>query len=469
MNKPLIPYFTRKQSSLAIIGFVIILLVCIVLFFTRSLPLLWIAFAFFEVLGFFFFASLLGRSWHDIPPKQFLQRLFGTALFIRLVWVVSSYFFFEYQTGIPFEFAAGDSLFYHEVGSALAERGLGQINEIAGDVSLPDRGFPIYLSLIYSVFGDHVIIPRIINAILGAWTCILVYRLSKRNFGETVARIAGILLLLAPMFVYFSGLHLKETLMIFLLLTFLERADWVLRKRSLKVTDLIILSLVGVSLYFFRTVLFFSVLFALFSTLLLSSRGNRTIMNRAFIGIWIVVVLWIFFSAQIIGELEYLTGNINIQETNLQWRAVREGGNRLATYGSSLLFAPFMLMVPFPTLVNIETQQEIMMLSGAYYTKNIISFFVLTALILIIKEKAYRKHILILSFILIYLAILTKSSFSLSGRFHMPLMPFYMILAAYGIVNFYRIGRRYYITYIILMAVVIIAWNWFKLAGRGII
>lgn len=469
MNKPLIPYFTRKQSSLAIIGFVFILLLCIVMFFTRSLPLMWVAFALLEVIGFFFFASLLGRSWFDIPRRQFLQRLFGTALFIRLVWVVASYFFFEHQTGIPFEFAAGDSLFYHEVGSALAERGIGQINEIAGDVSLPDRGFPIYLSLIYSVFGDHVIIPRIINAILGAWTCVFVFQLTRRNFGDKVARIAGILLLLAPMLIYLTGLHLKETVMIFLLVTFMERADWILRKRSLKFTDLIILSLLGISLYFFRTVLFFSALFSVFSVILLSAKGNRTILNRAFIGIWIVVVLWIFFSAQIIGELEYLTGNINIQETNLQWRAVREGGNRLATYGSSLLFAPFMLMVPFPTLVNIETQQEIMMLSGAYYTKNIISFFVLTALILIIKEKTYRKHILILSFILIYLAILTKSSFSLSGRFHMPLMPFYMILAAYGIVNFYRFGRRYYIPYIVLVAAVIIVWNWFKLAGRGII
>lgn len=469
MKKLLLPYFPRKYSNMAILGFVALLLVSIPLFLGKSMPLIWIVFALVEVLGFFYFTSLLGRSWYSYSEKKYKQQLFGSAFILRLIWVVASYFFFEFKTGIPFEFAASDSLFYHEVGSAIAERGIGQINEIIGDVGLADRGFPIYLSFLYTIFGDYVIIPRIINAILGAWTCLFVYKLAQRNFGETTARIAGILMLLAPMLIYFTGLHLKETLMIFLLVVFLERTDWVLRKKSLKLTDLILLSLVGISLYFFRTVLFFSVLFAVFSAIMLTSRGKNTALKRITIGVWLIVVLWTFFSAQITGELQYLSENINTKEASLQYRAAREGGNRLATYGSSLLFAPFMLVVPFPTIVNIETQQEIMMLSGAYFTKNIISFFVLIALILIIKEKIYRKYLLILSFILIYVVILAKSSFSLSGRFHLPLMPFYMILAAYGITNFFRIGKRYYIPYIVFIVMAVIAWNWFKLAGRGII
>ena len=469
MKKIITPYLPRKYSNLAIIGFTVLLLICIVFYIKNALPVIWIAFAFAEVIGFFYFANILTRVWYNIPEKAFMNRLFATGFILRLFWVVSAYFFFEYQTGIPFEFDAGDSRFYHDIASITAKEGLDKINDVMGEVGIPDRGFPVYLSIIYTFFDDYVIIPRIINAILSAWTCLLVYKLGSRNFGEKTGRIAGILTMLAPMMIYFTGLHLKETVMIFILMVFMERADLVLRDKRIKISDLIILTLLGGSLFFFRTVLFFSVLFAVFSTILLSSRGSSFFIKRMVIGIWILVVLWMFFSAQIKGELDYLTGNIDIQETNLQWRAVREGGNRLATYGSSLLFAPFMLIAPFPTLVNIETQQEIMMLSGAYFIKNILAFFVITALIIIIKNREYRKYMFILSFLLIYLAILTKSSFSLSGRFHLPLFPFYMILAAYGITNIHSFGKKYYIPYILLIALIIIGWNWFKLAGRGII
>jgi hypothetical protein len=60
------------------------------------------------------------------------------------------------------------------------------------------------------------------------------------------------------------------------------------------------------------------------------------------------------------------------------------------------------------------------------------------------------------------------SGFALSERFHLPAVPFLLILASYGINKFNKSTKRYYITYLLVVSVLIIAWNWFKLAGRGL-
>jgi hypothetical protein len=64
---------------------------------------------------------------------------------------------------------------------------------------------------------------------------------------------------------------------------------------------------------------------------------------------------------------------------------------------------------------------------------------------------------------------LAQSSFALSERFHLPALPFLIILAAYGITNINYKNHKYYIPYLLLIGIIIIAWNAFKLAGRGIV
>ena len=87
-------------------------------------------------------------------------------------------------------------------------------------IGISDRGFPIYLSLVYYLLGDSVIIPRLINAVLGAMTVVFTYNLARRNYGENVARIAAIMAMLMPNLIYYCGVHLKETLMVFIVVAF---------------------------------------------------------------------------------------------------------------------------------------------------------------------------------------------------------------------------------------------------------
>lgn len=465
--KSIVPYLPRHYTQLAIIAFVIVLSFCFIFFRGSALPLLWIVFAFIEVIGFFYFAHVLTKKWSSISERSFRHKLFGIALILRLIWVVFSYYFFLFQTGVPFVFSAGDSMMYHDAGNSILFHGFNNLDSALWGLGTSDRGFPFYLGVLYYVFGNYVIIPRIINALIGAWSSILIYQIAKRNFGEHAGRIAGILAMLLPNFIYYAGLHLKEPLMVFILIAFMERADFLLHGNRITIINLTLIGMLGASLFFFRTVLGLSAIFALFSALILSKKMSVNWMNRIMISFWFLLVIWFFLSARIQGEINYYLQGQDQQEANMQFRAAREGGNTMATYGSTVAFVPFMFLAPFPTFVNIETQQQQMLLSGGYFVRNIYAFFVILALILLTKRKMLRKHILILSFVFMYLFILAKSSFAISERFHMPVVPFLLILAAFGITQIHLKNKKYFLPYIILVIILVIGWNWFKLAGRG--
>ena len=466
-----IPYLPKSFANKAIVVFIIVLGLCTIFFHKAQLPWLWVVFSSVEVLAFFFFTYKLTKDWASIPVSGFIRKLFLYSFFIRVVWVIFSYFFFIAQTGEPFDFVMADSYGYHSwavaASDTFSEKGFGQFFESGTGYS--DLGYPMYLTAVYLIFGQSIIMARLFFALWSALTCILIYKLARRNFGETAGRIAGIMAMLLPNFIYYTGLHLKEPLMVFLIVAFIERADYLLHGNRITIFNLVLTGLLGASLFFFRTVLGLSAIFALFSALVLSKRMTVDWMNRIIISFWFLLIIWFFLSARIQGEINYYITEQDKQGVNMQFRAAREGGNTLASYGTTVVFLPFMFMAPFPTFVNIEVQQQQMLLAGSYFVRNIYSFFVVLALILFFKRKILRKHILILSFIFAYLFILAKSSFAISERFHMPVVPFLLILAAYGITQINYKNKKYYIPYLIFVVILIIGWNWFKLAGRGVI
>ena len=461
-------YFPRYYFQLAIMAFFVVLSMCFIVFQGKFLPLLWLGFAILEVVGFFYFLHVFSKNWRPLPEKVFRNKLFVMSLILRLVWVIFSFFFFQYHTGQAFTFGAADSITYHNAANSILYHGYGNLGSGLWGMAPSDWGFPFYLSLIYSLFGNYVIIPRIINAFLSASTVILIYNIGKRNFGESAGRIASIMAMLLPNFIYYTGLHLKETVMVFLIVALIERADNLVQKRQITGPNILLIFLLGASLFFFRTVLGFSAVFALFSGLLLSRNLGVNWLNKAFISFWFVIIIWFFMSARIEREFNYYYQSQDQQEANMKFRAAKAQGNTLATYGTTIVFLPFMFIAPFPTFINIEIQQQQMLLSGGYFVRNIYAFFVILALILMYKRKLLRKYVLLLSFIMSYLFILAKSSFAISERFHMPVVPFLLILAAFGITQINPKNTKYYQPYIALIIIIIIGWNWFKLVGRGV-
>jgi 4-amino-4-deoxy-L-arabinose transferase-like glycosyltransferase len=80
-------------------------------------------------------------------------------------------------------------------------------------------GYPLFLALIYALFDRTLIAVQVIQAVLGAATCVLTYSLGRRFFSERVALLAAVLLAVYPGHVYMSWRILGEGLYMLLLVT----------------------------------------------------------------------------------------------------------------------------------------------------------------------------------------------------------------------------------------------------------
>jgi 4-amino-4-deoxy-L-arabinose transferase-like glycosyltransferase len=373
------------------------------------------------------------------------------------------------MTGQPFEFEAADAAGYHNEAiwmSQVIKDGQWNVFWEYYHDRLSDMGYPLYLAVVYSVFGQAIIIARIIKAILSSITVVLIYKIASRNFGEKTGRMAGVLAFLYPNLIYYCGLHVKETEMVFILSLFMERADFLLRSKKFSYLLLIWVVLLGASLYFFRAVLAYSVFIALALALLFSSRRVLKFKKKMLFIFTTIIIIGLLTSSSILAEaFDFWEARTSNQSLSLE---VRTQTNVFSKYASALIFAPFVFIAPFPTLVDIESQQNHMLLGGAFYVKNILAFFVIIALVSLLKKQAWRKHVLILAFLVTYLSILAMSKYAIVERFHMPALSVHIMLTAYGISQLNRKNVEFFKYYLFIIALFIIGWNWMKLAGRGL-
>lgn len=448
-----------------------LLLFCNILFFSHILSFIWWIFGIVEVVGFFYFSNLLTKQWDTLSPKTFTKRLFTTALIIRVIWVIFSYFFFIQMTGKPFEFGAADAEMYHKTaveGASKLLNGDFNISDFFPAFDISDRGYPIYLSFIYYLTGNSLFIARILKAILSAISCIFIYKLAARSFNESVGRMTAIFCMLMPNLIFYTGLHMKETEMLFLTVWFVERADFLIRSKQFNVINVATPLLLATSLFFFRTVLGVTAFFSVFTALLFTSTRVLGMGKRVVLIVWVLMTVGYFIGGRISTEVELVWINRNNnQKQSMEYRSTGKIGNKLTKYASSAVFAPAIILIPLPTIIETPNQENMKSINGGNYVKNIMAFFVLFAMFLIIKEKKWRDYTLIGSFMFGYLMVIAFSKFAASERFHLPALPFLLTFAAYGISRATNDTKKYFKIYLVLIFIAIVAWSWFKLAGRG--
>ncbi len=486
-NSNILAYIPKRVTSWAMLTYLAAICCCNILFASHMLHWQWWFFGAIEVLGFFYFANRLSKGWFYLKPLHFTQKIFWTALFLRALWVVISYVLYQNWTGTAFSIDASDELFYNDVAQYAANMMRNGDWNIYSNIyeysnkkaAFSDMGYPIYLTFIYWIFGGSIVIARLIKAILGAWTVVLMYKLTSRNFGEQVGRMTAIMCILMPNLIYYCGFQLKEVEMVFLCILFAERADFLLRKGKLAFMPTAALMLIPAVMFTIRTALAAVMVMAFFCALLLSSERIVSWGRRA-----LLLTLALVFAGVV------LTTSTNIgkdiltmwqtrgsgQQANMEWRAERKDAaeglsNHFARYAGAAVFAPMIFTIPFPTMNEVPGQENQKMIHGGNFVKNIISFFTIAALFILLFSGDWRKYVLPLAILCGYLVVLVFSNFAHSERFHLPIVPFTLMFAAYGISKMNEVWwiKKYYPHWCALMFVAAIAWNWFKLAGRGMI
>ena len=332
LRKSELPFFPRFCSSRAIICYVVTLILVSAVFFNYAMPFQFMMFGLVSVLIFFVYANKLTMGWQKSDPNRFAKKMFITALMIRLSYVVFIYFYYIQMTGIPHMYWAADSLFYHEMAALWYDEGIDSFMWVLNEcVDYSDSGYCWWLGMEYALFGTNVLPSRLIKCLIDSFSCVLIYSLAGRNFGERTARIAGVFYMLMPNTWYYCGVTLKETEMAFLTILFVERADLAMRSPKIKLKDMLIPLLIIVVMFTFRTALAAVLTAALAAALFLSSQKQiqtwKKILFAAIFGVWMFATVGV----ELVQEAQMMwEGKAENQESGYQWRAARENGNAFA-------------------------------------------------------------------------------------------------------------------------------------------
>lgn len=467
----MIPYFPRQIGQKGVYIYLGSLLAVSLLFLDYAMSLTYLLLNAVWVVGFFLLSSAFSKKWKVLPPKVFARNVFLVALGLRFLWVAISYVYYTIETGVPFEFSAADSLWYYEESMGNRNASISGIWNylFVNTDSVSDSGYVFYLSLLSKITGESVILPRFVNAVFSAFTCVLIYWLAQRNIGEEGGRIAAVFACLMPNFIHYCGLHLKEALMLFLVVAFLERTDYLLRSRKYNVWTLLVPVLLLASLFTFRTVLGIACALAFATAVVFTNTSVVGRGKRAMIIAWGVVAVFALAGGVVRNEVE---GLLEDRETNQEAKRELQSarGNQWAKYATGTVMAPMMFVLPFPTMVDVDEQYNQQMLSGGNFVRNYFGGFVLLAVFsAVFTKKNWRNLSLIGSYVIAYLGIVSASGFANSERFLLPGLPVLLILAAYGITLLdaknYRIVKRWFW----VVPVMIVGWAIFKLGSRGLL
>ena len=467
----MIPFFPNQISSKGIYLYLGALAAVSLLFFQYAMSLTYIIMGIVWVVSFFLLSSLCSKKWKDIPKKELLRNLFLTALGLRVVWVIFSYIFYTIKTGMPFEFDAADAFGYWADAAWLATEKWSTIQNyvFTSREGISDSGYLFYLTMLYKVIGPNIFITRIIKALISSATVLLIYNLAKRNIGEEGGRMAAIFACFMPNLIIYCGLHLKETEMIFLMVAYLERADYLLRNRKYNVFTIAIPTLLALSLFTFRTVLGAAAIFSFVTAIVFSTSQVVGRSKRIIIIAWGVLAATVLAGGTITTEVEgYWENRDTNQDLKREHQTLR--GNQWAKYATGTVMAPMMFVLPFPTMVDVEQQYNQQIMSGGNYVRNFLGVFVIIAVFnAIFITKNWRNLSLIGSFVIAYLGIISTSGFSNSERFLLPGLPCLLIMAAYGVTLLNGKSYRFVKIWYYVVPVMALAWAYFKVGSRGLL
>jgi len=138
-----------------------------------------------------------------IPVRSssfWLAVIIAAAFLLRLTWILVS----EWQP-LPDD----DAFRYDFAARALAD-GRGYIHLNGEPTAFWPPGYPLLLALVYTIFGQHVIVAQLLNVAMGTATVVLVFLIGRRTLDERAAFIGAAIVAGFPSLIFFTGVTLSE-------------------------------------------------------------------------------------------------------------------------------------------------------------------------------------------------------------------------------------------------------------------
>ncbi len=132
--------------------------------------------------------------------------IFSLALIVRLAYAVPQN-----------DAIKGDACVYDALAVSLS-RGDGYVNYNGGAHSLYPPLYPFFLSVIYKFFGHSYAAVRVVQSIIGAFSCVLIFLIGKKMHSFALGAISGFFSIFYLPFIKSAGRLLSELLFTFFLL-----------------------------------------------------------------------------------------------------------------------------------------------------------------------------------------------------------------------------------------------------------
>lgn len=480
VNRPPLYYLPRNIATQCTTMYFVALILCSVLFTNQALPLWIMTIGGISVIIFFMGSAQMTKKYAFISEKAFEKKIFGTALIIRLIYVVFTYFFNEAHYGHYYESDAGDIPTYINFAEMAVEtlKQRGNVFLLLRNLGFEfsDTGYIMYLTTLNLLTGSisPIFLPMLLKAVWGSITCISMYQLARRHFGEEAGRMTAIFCVFQANMIWWCGSLMKETEMLFLSGVFINRADKWLQEGKMDAINISIAIAAAIALCTFRAALGAVAFASLGISVVLTdkrviSAGKKVVaMSILIIGFFLTSGVSIYQDVQ--GMYDEAMSQ-DKKEARQEQRAREITGNKLMVYATSAVLAPMIFTIPFPSMVyTTEGQEMMMMVNGGNYEKNLFSFFVIIVMFMFLFNGEWRRHVFPIAYLCGYLVALVFSEFAHSGRFHMPAIPLELMFAAYGISllpNNPKWGR-WFKGVLFIELVACIGWCYIKLVGRGL-
>jgi 4-amino-4-deoxy-L-arabinose transferase-like glycosyltransferase len=294
----------------------------------------------------------------DKGDHRFLLRLFTAALLAR--WIIA---WFVYYKGMQ-AFFGGDAITYDAFGNALSQSWQGLVDPNAPwlvNYTRTDRsgwGMFYYVGSIYYLLGQNPFAIQLINSVLGAFSCVAVYKIAMIVYPQQrVARMASLLTAFSPSMVLWSSQALKDAPIVLCLCLCMLYTLKLRNKFHLKSLLLLLASLF--CLFTLRHYAAYILFVAMASTFLFTARKFTPL--RVLQGGFLALILglaFIYFGAADVAQQAFDLKHI---------QAGRVWASKAATSGfggevditdpkAALGFMPigilFVLFAPFPWMIN---------------------------------------------------------------------------------------------------------------------
>ncbi len=135
--------------------------------------------------------------------KKILLLILILCLLFRIVWI----FVFS-----PIELT-DDPKAYDSIAKGLVQ---GEGYHEDGKRAFRPPGYPYFIAFLYSIFGDNPLSVKLVQALLGVFTCLIIFLLGRRFANERTGLWAAGFFAVYPQFIRYSGSLYVETLFIVL-------------------------------------------------------------------------------------------------------------------------------------------------------------------------------------------------------------------------------------------------------------